>query len=484
MKELKPRISNLNPNPKFQTVNWGNKRLLPNESLVSFISKFSHINGLNFKETKRFFVKQNLFEWTSAGLRNIDYHGIAQLLDEDYEVVHMLHGSYLDLIVCYGGGHDGMAADEVLARDRDSYQLKYCPECMRNGYHSSMHEYHWLSNCPIHPKIPLHVEREYPIRNFQSFVEYCKDFTNEINRICPRWLSIKQCEFIHENVFNDDYFCFKDWVLKCQSISICINKSVVINHMECGYSIDTFGEYLQRINWKYPIPKKILAILGFKIKGNCCPSETIYTDSVTSTLNTIINRLPFEDFRSFYCKHLALSKDEADFRYLAEEIASVLNRHIINCNCRWYLNEISCWEELKGESVSENKNLQCPYICLREILLSDWLDFRNYKTSKLQFQSWHDYRAIAIELSDIGIFEITLPKLVNPEFLPIGKFTFSSSCKHNLDQILELLLYDYISQSTSWIKYIKEGYAPFNVPKILNKVGFFSNGKSIYSLKW
>lgn len=77
----------------------------------------------------------------------MDIDRLATTLDEDLTTVQGVLGETINL----GLGHDLSIVPEKVD---DS--VRYCERCASIGYHSYLHEYHWLARCPFH-STPLKV---------------------------------------------------------------------------------------------------------------------------------------------------------------------------------------------------------------------------------------------------------------------------------------------------------------------------------------
>jgi hypothetical protein len=145
-------------------INWGRGRLRKHESIYSFFAKFCYINGLTPRQARNFFA--NKLSATNAILRHyqrpntpFDFSTLlasldqikifAALLDEPFSVVKTLCGEHKDLSFI-----PSMGASLVLNEEAG---LRYCDECVKEGYHAYFHEFRYLALCPIHrrPLFPV-----------------------------------------------------------------------------------------------------------------------------------------------------------------------------------------------------------------------------------------------------------------------------------------------------------------------------------------
>ncbi|MBC3885111.1 hypothetical protein [Undibacterium griseum] len=105
---------------------------------LSLITRFAHLNGIKLRECESYF--QHILGNTSTP-SGVDIDRLATTLDEDLTTVQGVLGETINL----GLGHDLSIVPEKVG---DS--VRYCERCASIGYHSYLHEYHWLARCPFH----------------------------------------------------------------------------------------------------------------------------------------------------------------------------------------------------------------------------------------------------------------------------------------------------------------------------------------------
>lgn len=116
------------------------------ESLWSLLRKFAYLNAINHYEIRKLFrcddVSQRLgLEWRLPG--------------DDLSHFGALDPSKLSIM--FGIGAEGLAEATMLryvqgseAVNLTSEVLRFCPTCIYQGFHSSLHQLLFVTNCPVH----------------------------------------------------------------------------------------------------------------------------------------------------------------------------------------------------------------------------------------------------------------------------------------------------------------------------------------------
>lgn len=473
-------------------VNWGRGRLLPYESNVSFLAKFSQLNGLTPIEARRFLSKKCSYCWDSDGFQEIVNPKLARLLDEDIALVRLLSRRSLDLITCFGGRGQGKPSDALVGRDNNHYRFSYCSECMEMGFHASFHEYHWLSKCPIHPQVQLTLHREYPHRNFDSYCYYVKDFIDVISQLCPQWLAIEKTSQVHSCLHSRDFVAFKRWVKIAQKRAIAINASSLIAMDGEDYTANTFDQFMGRIQWLNPAQQGVSELFSIKTHPVKPRELRKLSEQNVNKLEEITSKINYRELRSFYCKQVILENEQPVFRQIAHQLLARLESLDHPCQCSWSRDGNGHWWkkclddiELSGCDLATGKRWggPCPVETAAEILKLEWCDFTYGVSAKNRFERWQDYVRQARLFQSFGYLEWTAKD--DPPYLkPLGTLNFSDDFRTFLESLLRVELHDYAQAIAQWLQQIEEGIAPSETHKSVPRVHVLHDGAINYLLRW
>ena len=151
-----------------------NQLMNPNSGLESFETRFSEIINHEWsgRENKKFnrLLKQATLKYPAADLDSSLYDPERQL---NTHVIELLaKGDWIDepnnLLITGGAGagktHIACALCVTALHQMRNFthldgifdnRLRYCPICMKSGYHSFLHQLYFLDECFIHQKTPL-----------------------------------------------------------------------------------------------------------------------------------------------------------------------------------------------------------------------------------------------------------------------------------------------------------------------------------------
>lgn len=125
--------------PTYPSVNWWPNNVRPYESELSFLARFCALNCIPPRTCFDFLKMES---WSYFPPSEGDIARVSSLLREDRARLLQLFQHAVDLQEC---------GSYAPPREREKgWSVRYCPACVRHGYHSYLHEVSWLSKCPIH----------------------------------------------------------------------------------------------------------------------------------------------------------------------------------------------------------------------------------------------------------------------------------------------------------------------------------------------
>lgn len=133
------------------TCSWRPNSLRPFESVGSFGAKYCYLNKITIRE-----FGQVLLEFLPHGttlpygtstldMIEFDIEGLTRLLNEPSILVNSLPLKKSSL-----GPHLGTLCLSKYSSEFDFKELRFCPACLANGYHSNLHQLDWMDKCFIH----------------------------------------------------------------------------------------------------------------------------------------------------------------------------------------------------------------------------------------------------------------------------------------------------------------------------------------------
>jgi len=171
---------------------WRPDWLIPSESLWSLLKKFSYLNAATYPDIWNL-VRRPVSEEGHRNRRSVrrDLNSFAQVDEE--KLKHFLH---IDPIAL--GQSTALAyirPDEI--GTLTSNQLRYCVPCIRAGFHTAIHQFLFVSHCPVHlsplvtrctacgvmsPRYTLTSIRQRPYKRCdQCFSSFTDNFIRQLN---------------------------------------------------------------------------------------------------------------------------------------------------------------------------------------------------------------------------------------------------------------------------------------------------------------
>lgn len=122
----------------YPSINWWEGNLRPYESLTLFLIRFCELNGTTPAQCCEYLGLVDEYAIPTAA----EIERIAVLLNENLAIVQTVFNPTITLRDC--------ARYCLPPSKAPASAVRYCEECAVAGYHSYLHEAHWLSKCPFH----------------------------------------------------------------------------------------------------------------------------------------------------------------------------------------------------------------------------------------------------------------------------------------------------------------------------------------------
>ncbi len=157
----------------YPSVNWWRGNLRHQESYLSFVVRFAHLNGITLLQSYAF-LNALMGDRTHPGPE--DVRRLAERICEDHSTVETMATEPIQLIPCPGS---------TIPQHPVNGALRYCEACAAAGYHSYLHEHRWLYLCPLH-RSPLKV-LNVDYGSGSMFNRTGMLLAQVMTSACPRW---------------------------------------------------------------------------------------------------------------------------------------------------------------------------------------------------------------------------------------------------------------------------------------------------------
>ena len=457
---------------------------MPYESLTAFAAKFCRLNGIGYKDFRRFLEEiTGEYNWETSGFKDVGVSRLATLLDEKRSLVKTL-GPTVPVLHCCCGTFDSCRPDW----DDSYHTLSYCRTCVSNGYHASFHRYHWLKKCPIHLE-DLVTTHQMPFSGGSNF-DRCAEAVGQLldQGTAGRWLSIGSNQVMATKIPCARLRRLLHWIAAVRQFqAACLASSVVqLGH---AHSSADLSIVLGRIAWAVP-PHKCLVDL-FQV-----PPETIrpkivdYPNDVVTKLTSLFSDFDHDLFIFFYKVTNALANEMPRYRELLLRSIKNLEIEFGGHAWRWGLSQYR-WVAVNPEGWPYWQ-VATPLDAAIEELRSRWGETELRSTTTGQRDAWLRYIATARELQMCG--------LVNPmpttKTAPDGLIYLSGAprpvLRFNLDKdvafLIEDILYEEasaeVTELTKWLRKIADGAVPYKVPRVPPIGNLFVKSGGAYLMTW
>jgi len=399
---------------------------------------------------------------------------MALLLDESRRDIAKLDPSYCDLPGCFGT-FSFDAHEHLGIRDKID-QVKYCPECLHYGFHSSFHEQYLIQMCPLHLiKLEKIQTGSKGNSHHDRYIQAVIKLLGESNH---QWLSFDAKPHIMQELERSHFKAFLKWIFHVQKLAGQWKKSNILALQGHEYNESTIEELFERLSWITPIPKVVKKIYGVEV-AKTMPTIIRYPLALIQRFQALLSYFTSEELLLLY-KSLARETGLACrfCMYVTQAIADLEEQA---------QHSLSCW------AWSDEMWFQCdpdnwpywgfinPYQYVARELQQAWLS--------LPLNSADLFRICSLSI-DLGILvPVENPKPNPSVLLPKGHFfercgiqsiaIFSEDYKGlpfgyelNIDSELSELLQDLfleeamadVANKLTWAKLVANGNSPEKIP--------------------
>lgn len=455
----------------YPTINWGRGRLLPYESEGSFAAKFCVLNDISPRQFREFFSsfldgELNFHRITPEVLKRI-----ALLLNESHRTVAKLNKAIFDVPGCFGTFT--FEQDSDFDVHNGIHQIKYCPECLAVGFHSSFHEHSLIQKCPLHLiKLEVIYKNSGGASHYDRYIQTVYKLLAQSG---SQWLSFEANPLIVRAQECSHFKSFLKWLRDAQRVAAQWEKLNVLHLTGDKYNALTIEELLDRLSWSLPIPKIVKRVYGVDIPRTT-PTIIKYPSSLIKKLQTLLVHFTYDDLLLLY---KALAKDpDVTFSfsiYINQAIANI-DRRARESSSHWaWANGV--WHTCNPDHWPYWGYIN-PYEFVAQLLKKEWLtENRTGNLFRVFFKARNAGVLIATDVQERD-FPTPYPSNNFLKELGISGFSmelpaFPYNIKLNLDFELSELLQDLfleeamadVAQKLTWAKLLASGTSPEKIPE-------------------
>ncbi|WP_321903264.1 TniQ family protein [Burkholderia cenocepacia] len=383
---------------------------------------------------------------------------LAGVLDEPISVVRTMFLPQLSLDNC--GGY----SINFLLKERSDKAIRYCPECVRFGYHSVFHEVAWLEKCPFHG-MQLKISRS----NYGRILDMRILALRRVMRAnCQSWPLVANGS---TDCGNDDIVkAIVDWA---DCTSAAAKRLSEMDFFIFGWNaFYANSSFLRRLGQLCEINPPSAAIKPYM---KCFDVEwereyKLFDSLPIRNFTNDCEKISLSILFDFYVKTQVLSPTPPTFvgRY-RNMLSDLRNRHA-TCHCKWLgvtsTNGLISWR--KNDSSGKNFDEQCPYEVVFAKLEERWGNWQEVYGKRRARQEFGRLIAVSQNIRDFGFIKLASDRATNrDEYFErlhdlIGNFTWDVdvSIIHLLNTAAMWLIEAEVVTLNTWLSRIDDGGRP------------------------
>lgn len=397
----------------YPTINWWPGNLRPFESQTIFTLRFCHLNGTKPAQCSEYFsLNDTSRALTGEGMRNI-----ANLLGEDLSIVQTVFAPTINLDRC---GRYGLPVS-----DEHASTIRYCEECASVGYHSYLHEIHWLAKCPFH----LTTLRNCPTTSVTGAIAGRRRSALKavMQRYGRKWLRSGEEPFLlHEH---EAFVRLGEWVTAANSAAKRFSAQEIWNsdqdHLGANCSM---GQAVGRLRTLCPMPS-LIEPLFFDIGEEFRIAVRRFPRNTRAALDALAAEIGFSAIFDFYKKVGARSARPPDFVVLRDEMQRAIQGRHGECHCCWGRTGhgwSSHWIRVHPDDWPHWACI-CPYEVAIEELIRRWGRSEEVLSRRIAEDEHFDFISRSHEMHEAGLIGYSQNAQLSPEGR-LYSFPQSSPC--------------------------------------------------------
>jgi hypothetical protein len=342
----------------YLSINWWEGNLRPYESLTLFVIRFCDLNGTTPAQCCEYLGLADEYSIPS----DADMERIAVVLNENLTVVRTVFEPSITLGDCGRYCPPQSEAHPSIVR--------YCEACAVHGYHSYLHEIHWLLKCPFHMcDLKRCPETRY---TGAAAVRRRSALKHVMQKNWSKWPRAADTPFtLHEGGVLGR---LEEWVLSASGAARRLSKGQIWHSGEGEFIAEkSLGQAIGRLRTLTPMPREIEPI--FTDIGETWELHTYrFPMPCKEELKRIEPHFGFSSIFDLYKKVSAWSAVQPAFVVQRLRTQEAIKKRHGTCHCSWgkVINGWSYhWENVNPED-SPHWGSTCPYDVAVEELERRW----------------------------------------------------------------------------------------------------------------
>ncbi|HJV85215.1 MAG TPA: hypothetical protein VJ698_07040 [Noviherbaspirillum sp.] len=438
----------------YPSFNWWRGNLRPYESVISFVARFCAMNGITVQQYNQLFGYEFGHE---NRLCDADLERIAMLLNEDLHLVESVFRPNLTLDNC---GRYG----PVLATPR-SDSVRYCKECSTRGYHSYLHEVHWLAKCPFH-LCDLQTCFS-PKQGGTIWMRKLAALKLAMTSACAHWPVAKR-EAVPGST-SKQFDCLAAWIKSASGAASRLSHGQFWDSGEGEFVVDSLlSQEMGRLRALEPMPKFIESL--FSNIGEATHIEIRrFPLEARIELDRCKGAIPFPILLDFFKRLGACSKNPPPFIAKRKAAQDAIRGRHMTCGCQWG-RIIEGWYG-HWIHIDSDERLPWNYTCPNKIAVDElefgWgcPDLSRYKADR----ELSRFIRLSHDMYDAGLISYTPDAHVSPEghlyacprVWPCCEWSNASSLTDLLNAVAEVEIESALCALMKWLDDIDNGVAPY-----------------------
>lgn len=463
---------------KFPAVNWWRGVLRPHESRLAFIARFSDLNGLVARQAELYF--QEFFKQMDLSA-NDKLLTLADALGEDLDVLRT---------VLFESIHPGHDHSFSIPSTPHTFEVRYCEDCAKFGYHSYLHEYGWLRLCPFH-LTPLKLATPGTYRG-SSLVARCETLSELMREGCPSWPMPPSIVFKPEQFASFNWMT--DWLSTVRSLATKQGGKPLWASNEVVFpKAQALGAAIGRLHALEAIPEGKRCMFSNLEEG--WGAEICHFPLDAKQEFARLESFGHHTLFLFFKRISAYSNHPFDFTLSTSRYrTSLLDRHQ-KCHCRWGCEKIafgsSHWVAVEPDEWPY-WNLKCPFLIALEKLeeaTGHWEEALSVRKRQDQHFAMLPY---VDQLASLGIVKLAPHAQVTPEgrlyafqqtwpFLEWIGTPWLNSILDTAARMEAAMVYDHL---VAWLDSIDDGSHPGRFTQSPTKIELHESEGGLQLIRW
>jgi hypothetical protein len=364
--------------------------LAKHESVESFAARFCELNKVSVKQFFDYLSATIDGAWRQGwGLSDEETAKISAALQEPLAIVD-------SVLSPYECAADAFA--KFCGNEKQQAQIRYCPNCASEGYHSHFHTLSWLDRCPFDgAQLMTHscyVGTDRSTNRIEAL-------TQILQALWPDWPGGVPDSAVKLRHLAPLFMNFQRWVLDTNIVARNLTE-MRFAPRENGHWIES-GSCAHRVNQVrslLPPPEEMIEY--FSATPAVSPDLVNLDAQTTSEVRELLKKYGFHELIWFYriCRNSgpagSASRDSLD-----NNLAALRSRHS-SCRCRWGHSRSEGWRSVHPDEWP-HWDLKCPYEVACIFLEGHYGNFRCGQSGRSADKEFFRYIECAEKFASVGL---------------------------------------------------------------------------------